>query len=296
MRKLKPSTALCASITCLWLAACAVQPARVQSGAIPQAFPPTAKEDAYGRRIFTSLSEDHPIDVGSANHDQLNGVFNHLAESVTLNPNDWQVFLLDAPGIADVRAVQGNYIFVWSGVFDVIEDESELAGLLACEMAHELAGHTEPVVFNVASELLFAITDVITTFGVAVLTQGIVNISGTGMTRWAYVEAADLDPVDRIYDEAQVEDMAAIALLILNASSYFPDALLGFWERAASNNALENKVARLSRDISPQKWVEIFQAAMRRVPDRRSPEEDSAVVTEQTVEFGQESSIWANSP
>lgn len=291
MNQLKRYKALCAAIGCLFLTACAVQQTRVQQGGIPVASAPTADEDVYGKRVLSSLDDDYPIDTGSARHEQLSGIFNHLAESAALDPSDWRVFLFDAPDIADVRAVQGNYIFVWSGIFDVTENEDELAGLLASEIAHELARHTDPVEFSAASELLFGITDVATTVGIMFLTQGAVGISGSGMTRWAYVEAADLDPVDRVYSEAQVEDMAAIALLILEASDFSPDGLMQFWKRAGSNQQLQDRLKRLSRRIPPQERVAILETVMPRLPISRYPDKASDGLVKQTVYAGGEDPI-----
>jgi len=291
MNKLNRYKLWCTAIACLWLGACAVQQTRVAQGAIPAAPNPTVGEDANGRRVFLSLSEDYQLDSSSLRRYQLSDVFTHLAESAATNPNDWHVFLFDAPDVADVRAVQGNYIFVWSGIFDVIEDEAELAGLLACEIAHGLARHTDPVEFSGVSELLFSLTDAATTVGLLVLTQGAVNISGTGMTRWAYVEAADLDPVDRGYDDEQVEDMAAIASLILQASDYSPDALLKFWKRVESDNRLREKTERLSRDIPPKERLAIMEAVMPPIAPAHNRGEAPAEVARQTADSGGNSSI-----
>lgn len=280
---LRQSKVWCAALACLLLAGCAVQQKRAQQGLIPVAFVPTEQEVAFGKRIFTSLSEDYPVDTGSTRYERLSGVFNHLAESASVDPGDWRVVLFDAPEIADIRAVQGNYIFVWSGVFDAIEDDDELAGLLACEMAHELAGHTDPVEFDIASELLFSIADAATTVGVLLLTQGVVNIGGAGVTRWAYVEAADLDPVDRVYKDEQVEDMAAIALLILEASDYSTEGLRRFWKRAGSDALLQEKVKRLSREIPPQERVAILQSVVPELPVIHNPARETTEVAEQTV-------------
>lgn len=247
------------------------------------AFVPTEQDVAFGTRIFTSLSEDYPIDAGSTRYEKLSGVFNHLAESASVDPGDWRVVLFDAPEIADIRAVQGNYIFVWSGVFDAIENDDELAGLLACEMAHDLAGHTDPVEFDIASELLFSIADAATTVGVLLLTQGIVNIGGAGVTRWAYVEAVDLDPVDRVYTDEQIEDMAAIALLILEASDYSTEGLLRFWERAGSDSLFQEKINRLSREIPPRERVAILASVIPVLPVVHNPVREPTEVAEQTV-------------
>lgn len=273
MYKLIRNSALYLILACSWLAACTVQQTRVEHGLIPASFAPSEEEEAGGEEVFTTLSEDYPVDNNSAQHEQLDNVFNRLAVAAAANPDDWQVLLLDAPDIVDVRAVQGNYIFVWSGVFDAIEDEDELAGLLACEMAHGLARHTDPVQFNMASELLFGITDVATSVGLIILTQGAVSVSGVGMTRWAYVEATDLDPVDRVYNKQQIEDMAEIAVLILDESGYSTDGLLQFWKRAGTDRAAEEKLERLIRKTPPQERVAILEAALAQLPERHSADE-----------------------
>ena len=280
-----------AAIVCLWLGACAVQHTRVAHGTIPAASAPTVGEDATGRNIFHSLREDYRLDTSSLRRYQLSDVFTHLAESAMTSPNDWHVFLFDAPDVADVRAVPGNYIFIWSGIFDVVEDESELAGLLACEIAHGLARHTDPVEFSGVSELLFSLTDTATTVGLLLLTQGAVNISGTGMTRWAYVEAADLDPVDRAYSDEQVEDMAAIALRILEASDYSTEGLLKFWKRVESDKRLRDRTERLSREIPADERVAIFETVMPSVPPAHKLNEPPADVARQTADSGGNNSI-----
>lgn len=286
MNKFTQYQALYIIFACAWLAACTVQQTRIQYGTIPESFVPTTEEQANGQEIFSHLSEDFPVDNSSTHHDQLDSVFNRLAVAATVNPSDWQIFLLDAPDIVNIRAVQGNYIFVWSGVFDVVEDEDELAGLLACEMAHGLARHNGPVEFNMASELLFGITDVATSVGLIILTQGAVSVSGVGMTRWAYVEATDLDPVDRVYSDEQIEDMAAIALRILEESRYSTDGLLKFWKRAGADNVSEEKVKWLIRKTPPQERVAILEAALVKLPDRHKPGEQGGDVAEKGLYSG----------
>jgi predicted Zn-dependent protease len=283
MNKLRHDKVWFATLACLLLVGCAVQQKRPQQGVIPVAFVPTEQEIAFGRRVFTSLSEDYPVDTSSTRYKELSDVFNHLAVSASLDPGDWRVVLFDAPEIADIRAVRGNYIFVWSGAFDIIENDDELAGLLACEIAHDLAGHTDPVEFDIASELLFSIADAATTVGVLLLTQGMVNIGGAGVTRWAYVEAANLDPVDRVYKDEQVEDMAAIALLILEASDYSTEGLLRFWRRAGSDALIQEKVERLSREIPPRERVAILESATPEFPGPDEPDGEAAEVPERTV-------------
>ena len=245
------------------LIACTIQPARIPTGAIPIAASPSVLEDEHTDEVINDLSEDYVLDDSSLHYYELLDLVTRLAVAAGSNPDDWQVFLFDAPDIVDVRAIQGNTIFVWSGVFDVVDSHDEFAGLLACEIAHGLARHTDPVEFNLASELLFGMTDITASIGIMLLTQGVVAVSGVGMTRWLYVEANDLDELDRVYDEQQIKEMAEIALLILANSDYAPEGLLHFWRRAESDPESRVYLQRLSRNLSPGERVAILEAAMR---------------------------------
>ena len=246
--------------------ACTVQPARIPSGSIPMPATPTVLVEEHVDEVIDDLSEDYALDDSSRDYYELLHLLAQLALAAGTSPDDWQVYLFDAPDVIDVRAIQGNTILVWSGIFDVVDDQDELAGLLACEMAHGLARHTDPVEFNMGSELIFGVTDIAASIGIMLLTQGIVAVSGPGMTRWLYVEAADLDELDRVYDEQQVEEMAEIALLILASSEYVPTGLLQFWRRAESDPELSVRLQRLSRDLSPGEHVAVLESAMTVLP------------------------------
>ena len=246
--------------------ACTVQPARLPSGSIPVPATPTVLVEEHVDEVIDDLSEDYALDDSSRDYYELLHLFTQLAVAAGTSPDDWQVYLFDAPDVIDVRAIQGNTILVWSGIFDVVDDQDELAGLLACEMAHGLARHTDPVEFNMGTELIFGVTDIAASLGIMVLTQGVVAVSGPGMTRWLYVEAADLDELDRVYDEQQVEEMAEIALLILASSEYVPTGLLQFWRRAESDPDMSVRLQRLSRDLSPGEHVAVLESAMTVLP------------------------------
>jgi predicted Zn-dependent protease len=261
-----PAPAVLAVIGLACLTACTVQPARIPPGTIPLAYMPTIEEEDRAEAIFIDLSEDYTLDTTSLEHDELRGMFNSLAAAANIDPLKWNVHLFEDEGMVDVRAIRGNYLFVWSGVFDVVEDRDEIAALLACEIAHGLARHNHPVEFSMATEMLFGVTDMAASIGLLVLSQGAVAVSGTGMSRWLYVEAADLDDLDRVYDEQQVEEMADIALQILARSEYSPRALLDFWKRVAEDADLERRVKRLSRRIPAAERVAVLEAVMQDMP------------------------------
>jgi predicted Zn-dependent protease len=167
----------------------------------------------------------------------------------------------------DIRAVHGNYIFVWSGVLDAVKNDDELAGLLAAELSHTLAHQTDPVEFTIASDVLFNVAELATSIGLMVASQGAIAISGHGWMKWAYVEVADLDPLDREYSEEQEREAAGIALLIISRTQYSPQALLDFWKRVAVDESLHDEYERLSRSLSPQERAAMLEKLILKFPE-----------------------------
>ena len=180
----------------------------------------------------------------------------------------WHLYLFNESEVVDVRAVHGNYISVWSGVLDVVESEDELAATLACELAHVLAHHTYPVQFNVWSDVFFDAAELVTSIAVMQLSQGMVAIHGRGWMKWAYVEVADLDPLDREYSEEHEREAAGIALLIISRTQYSPQALLDFWKRIAEDESLHDKFTRFSRSLSPQERSAMLEKLILNPPER----------------------------
>ena len=168
--------------------------------------------------MFDSRCEDHALAAGHTRDDQLLAAFDHLVDPADSDRPAWQIHLFDAPEIVDVRAVHSNYIFVWSGFLDIVQNEDEVAAVLAGEMAHALARHTEPVEFTMATDIFFSVAEMATSVAIMAASQGVVAISGNGWMKWGYVHAADLDPLDREYDEDYEKEAAAIALLLVARS------------------------------------------------------------------------------
>lgn len=262
--------AFAAAIWFLALNACTVKRAPVQPGTIPELAVPGPGDEAFGKALFEELCADYDLDSDNQKRDKLVEVFNHLTKAAAVNHLPWRIYLLKDPQIVDIRAVHGNYIFVWSGLLDAVENDDELAGLLACELSHTLAHHTDPVEFTLASDVLFSVTELATSLGVMVASQGAVVIGGHGWMKWAYVEAADLDPLDREYSEEHELEAAGIALLIISRTQYSRQALLNFWKRAAEDESLQDKYERFSRSLSPQERAAMLETLMIELPEGES--------------------------
>jgi hypothetical protein len=113
------------------------------------------------------------------------------------------------------------------------------------------------VQFTLWSDIFFDAAEIATSIAIMQLSQGIVAINGRGWMKWAYVEAADLDPLDREYSEADEREATMIAMQILDRSKYAPEAMLTFWQRVQQDESLQIKVQPLNRELAPQRRAEI---------------------------------------
>ncbi len=260
-------TSLSLALFFLVINACTVKYDFVRPGTIPKLDAPNAEAEEFGNVLFQELREDYALDSDSQKHDQLVEVFNQLTKAADVDHLPWHIYLLKDSDIVDIRAVYGNYIFVWSGLLDAVENDDELAGLLAFELSHTLAYHTAPVEFTLASDVLFNVAEFATTLGLMVASQGVVVISGHGWMKLAYSEIADLDPLDREYSEEQERDAADIAYLVISRTQYSPQALLDFWKRAAEDESLHDKYERFSRSLSPRERAAMLENSILQPPE-----------------------------
>jgi predicted Zn-dependent protease len=240
------------------LDACTIKHRTIPPGEIPKIDTVAPRETEFGKQVFEDLCDDHQLEAKTTRYGQLEKVFDHLTQAAQANHLPWQIHLFQDPDLADVRAVYGNYIFVWSGFLDIVENEDEIAAVVACEIAHVLARHTYPVEFTLWSDIFFDTAEIATSVAIMSLSHGMVAIGGRGWMKWAYVEIADLDPLDREYSEADEREATMIAMQILDRSKYAPEAMLTFWQRIQQDESLQIKVNRLNRELTPQRRTEII--------------------------------------
>ena len=246
-------------VACLTMAACMAKPTYLPVQEIPEDQPISYAEEKLSNRIYTNFNKRFQLSDDTERQEQLTRLVDHLSRSVGEHPGTWRVHLLEAPDISDVRAVVGNRIFVWSGLYDVIANEDELGGLLAHEMAHDLARHTMPVRFNLASSLLFQTGSMVSSIALMIASQGAVNLGTVDWMRLAYVEARDLGPEERNYSPSEEMRAAAIALEILARSECRPEALIEFYWRSLETSPHAQSYDRLHRNLAPGDRIDILE-------------------------------------
>jgi len=107
--------------------ACTVKRGSMAPGIIPTLDSPSPRAEKYGKSLFESLCKKYDLDSESHRYEKLVEIFRQLTIAAEVGHIPWHIYLLEEPEIVDIRAVYGNYIFVWSGIMDAVENDDELA-------------------------------------------------------------------------------------------------------------------------------------------------------------------------
>lgn len=270
-----------ASLLAVWmiLSACTVKPMNLSHGDIPEDLPLASGETRLGNWLYADFDKTYTLSGDTGRITQLARIVDHLSRAAGAGYAHWQVHLLDAPEIVDVRAVPGNRIFVWSGLYDAIRNEDELAGLLACEIAHDLARHTDPVRFNMISSLLFQLGSLAGSTALMIASQGAVNLGAVDWMKLAYIEARDLGPGERHYSQTEERRAASIALMMLKRSDCRPEALIEFYWRTLEEHPQALLFERLHRGLTPDRRLALLEhliidgqaGRLARIPEPETP-------------------------
>ena len=227
-----PSIKVCLILALVFaVIGCTVKHGPVPAGVIPGTRAMNPQDKHYGSKVFQDLCGKYTLCDETDGYGHVYAIFEHLKKAAHVDQYMWHLAIFEDPEIVDIRAVHGNYVIVWTGSIEVAESNDEIAALLAHELAHVLARHTEPVQFNVLSNILFQTVSIAGSIAAFCLSQGTVAISAPDWSKWAYMKAAHLGPLDRDYSKEYEREAMGIALLILARSTYSPYAMLEFWAR-----------------------------------------------------------------
>lgn len=132
------------SVVATILLACTPVRTPIPVGTIPEVSAVSQEDDQYGHQVLADLSEKWELSRDDAAISRVRGIADKLAEAANANQDPWHVYVLEDDNFQNAGATRGNYIFAWTGLINILNDDDELATILAHEMAHVLAKHAYP--------------------------------------------------------------------------------------------------------------------------------------------------------
>lgn len=213
------------------------------------------RAERIGQRVVSKLRATNRILQDPELTAYINKVGNRLVRHTRKSPSDFQFYVMASEGV-NAFALPGGYIGVNAGLIVATDTESELAGVLAHEIAHITQRHiarqieaTQDITIATAAAALLAI---IASGGnpaviQAAITMGLANI---GQQRIQYTRAHELE-ADRL------------GMRLLAESNFNPHGMANFFEEMAERARLYgNKLPAILR-THPMSTTRIAEARSR---------------------------------
>ena len=198
----------------------------VPPGVIPHPAPVSSTDEQYGHQVLQMLNQQYPLDRDDDNINRTRDIVDKLAKAAQADQDPWHVYVLVDDSFINAAATRGNHLFVWTGLLKTVQNDDELATVLAHEFGHLLAEHPK---LSSAEETSIASTQV-----AGSVTRGVVSgTSARGLASLAGLLVQETLKAIVVNPESQRKELEAdlIGMFLMAESGYNPQSAVNFWDR-----------------------------------------------------------------
>ena len=169
------------------------------------------------RQAFEQLKKTHPVSRNKALAARVQAVGERLAKVAFWDvPNaDWEFVVFEVPNQINAFAMSGGKVGVFTGLFKIIQNDDQLAAVLAHEIAHVAAKHVNE---RLSQDMVVQ--------GGGLLVGGLMSTTGTGaITANAVLEAYGLTTgISSVsFDRAKEKEADHIGIMYMARAGYNPE-------------------------------------------------------------------------
>lgn len=188
---------------------------------------------------FEDLKKRHRRSRDQARIDQLNRVGERLAKVVfwDMPDADWEFVVFDVPQI-NAFAMAGGKVGVFSGLFKIIENDDQLASVIAHEIAHVTAKHVHE---RLSREMAVNTVGAVGTIGAGVTT----GVLGAVAVQEAYGITVAAPGREAAFDRRMEKEADLIGLMYMARAGYNPEESVIVLEK------LEASIAETGKNLPP---------------------------------------------
>lgn len=215
----------------LLFSSCAPARQILPAGEVPEAQNVSAEDEQYGHQVLSALSENFELSRDDALISRVREIANRLTEAAASNQIPWHIYVFQDDSFKNAAATRGNYVFVWSGMLNTVQDDDELATILAHEISHVLAGHTNRDPAEETRRLMVGVAGNVT--GQIVSATGnagiIANLAESliKLSLQALIVNPDLQLKEHEADQ--------VGLFLMADAGFDPEKGVNFWERVKAD-------------------------------------------------------------
>jgi predicted Zn-dependent protease len=212
------------------LSGCVAARPAIPAGEIPQQFSVSAEDEQFGQEVLGELSDQYKLSTNDSDINRVRDIANRITGATSAASNPWNIYVFNDDSFPNAAATRGNYIFVWSGIIRKVQDDAELATVIAHEVAHVLAGHVMPTPAEEVNEMLSGVAGEVVS---QVVAQGSYGAAAglAGALAQTVIQAALVNP------QQQQKELEAdqIGIYLMADAGYDPQYAVEFWRRLQSD-------------------------------------------------------------
>lgn len=229
-----------------FLISCSASRKPIPVGVIPQVKSASVADEQYGHQILTALTNEYPLDYNHPRAAEVYNIVDKLTKAAGAGADPWHVYIFKDPKMKNAAATRGNHVFIWTGLLDITKNEAELAAILAHEISHVLAGHTDPDPNEELKKLFIGLGSMVA--GIAVSTASGNPSLGQNLGKMTAGATQELASGLLIYPYSRDNELEAdrIGLLLMAQAKYDPRAAIEFWDRAQNDPDFSASIAFFS--------------------------------------------------
>ena len=233
--------------------ACGTSRPPVPPGTVPLAIPPTQAEEQQGHKVLSELTNKYELDYNHPRFQEVQDVMKALTEAAGASAHPWHIFLLKDAKFKNAGATKGNHIFLWTAMLDYTRNKDELAGVLAHEVAHVLARHTDADSSETMRKTLVGIGAAVAGIAVSQVIGG--AQLGANAARLAQQLASKVGEGLIVNPYSQGKELEAdhIGLFLMAKAKFNPESAVLFWERASKDRSFDSVPSFFSTHPSSSK-------------------------------------------
>ena len=184
------------------------------------------QEIVLGDKAWDEVKSTNTISENKEYNDALQRVAENITKYVDEKKYDWEFIVIDSP-IANAFCLPGGKIAVYSGFFDVLKNDGELAAVIGHEIAHAIARHAgERISFQYATQVSGETLN-------QILTQQDIPLPIPWMDIFGIV--SDIGVI-LPYSRAQEYEADYIGMILMAKAGYNPQAAEDFWKQYAKQS------------------------------------------------------------
>ncbi len=241
------------------LNACAAGRPPVPPGQIPPVRAVSIEDEQYGHNVLTTLSQQFELDYDHPRYDEVMEVVEQLTEGISAQAQPWHVHVFKHNEFRNAAATRGNHIFIWTAMIDATKSRGELAAILSHELAHVLAGHTEPDPQEEINKMLIGIGALAAGIAVSAVTPDPTLASNLGQLTSSVTEELGNGLITNPYSRRLELEADQVGLMIMAKSKFDPNEALAFWKRASQDPSFSNHAEFFSTHPIAEQRLEKLQ-------------------------------------